>query len=93
VLLTETIDTPVALLDPDQAPRQIVVDQMVAFPVQVHALGGHVPGEQQPHRMARQGELLDDLLLEGVRHPSVQEADGVPGLLRRESQSRRDDLA
>ena len=49
VLLAVAVDPAVALLDPDQAPRHVVVDQVVALAVQVDALGGHVAGEQHPH--------------------------------------------
>ena len=63
VLLPVAVDPAVALLDADQRPRQVVVDQVVALAVQVDALGGHVAGEQHAHRLVRQAEALDDLLL------------------------------
>ena len=53
VLLPVAVDAAVALLDADQAPRDVVVDQVVALLVQVDALGGDVAGEQQPHRRCR----------------------------------------
>ena len=40
VPLPVAVDAAVALLDPDQAPRDVEVDQLVALGVQVHALGG-----------------------------------------------------
>ena len=46
------VDAAVALLDADQAPRDVVVDQVVALGVQVHALGGDVAGDQHPDRRA-----------------------------------------
>jgi len=43
--LAVAVDAPVALLDGDEAPRQVEMDQLVALPVQVHAFGSDVAGE------------------------------------------------
>ena len=56
VLLPVAVDAAVALLDADQAPRDVVVDQVVALRVQVDALGGDVAGDQDPDR---RGLLLE----------------------------------
>ena len=53
VPLAVPVDAPVALLDPDQAPRDVEVDQLVALGVQVDALGGDVAGDQDPDRVRR----------------------------------------
>ena len=50
VLLAVAVDAAVALLDADQAPRDVEVDQVVALQVQVDALGGDVAGDQDPDR-------------------------------------------
>ena len=50
VLLAVAVDAAVALLDADQAPRDVVVDQVVALRVQVDALGGDVAGDEHPDR-------------------------------------------
>ena len=86
VFLPVAVDPAVALLDPDQRPRQVVVDEVVALAVHVHPLGGHVAGEQDPHRLVREGEALDDLLLLDVGEPAVHDVDlarpGEPEPLR-----------
>ena len=58
--LAVAVDTAVALLDADQRPRHVVVDQLVALAVQVDALGGHVTGEQDAYGGVGQAEVLDD---------------------------------
>lgn len=65
--LSVAVDTPVALLDPDQTPRQVPVQEVVTLPVQVHALRGAVTGQQDTYVGARAGELVDEFLLLGVR--------------------------
>ena len=50
VLLPVAVDAAVALLDADEAPRDVVVDQLVALRVQVDALGGDVAGDQHADR-------------------------------------------
>ena len=49
VLLAVAVDAPVALLDADQAPRDVDVDEVVAALVQVDALAGDVAGDQDAH--------------------------------------------
>ncbi len=49
LLLAETVDATVALLQRDQRPGQIEVDQVVALAVQVHTLRRHVTSEQDPY--------------------------------------------
>ncbi len=44
--LAVPVDAAIALLNPDQAPRDVVVDKVMAFPVQVHAFGRDVGGQQ-----------------------------------------------
>ena len=75
--LAVAVDAAVALLDADQRPGQVVVDQVVALPVHVHALGGDVAGEQDADRRVGEREALDDLLLPGVGKPAVHELDLV----------------
>ena len=86
VFLPVTVDPAVALLDADQRPGQVVVDEVVALAVHVHALGGHIAGEQDSHRLILQREPLDDLLLLGIGEPAVHEVDlawlGEPEPLR-----------
>ena len=50
VPLLVAVDAAVALLDPDQAPRDVEVDQLMALGVQVHALGGQVAGDEHADR-------------------------------------------
>ena len=75
VLLPVPVDAAVALLDPDQAPRDVVVDQLVALGVQVDALGGDVAGDQHPDRRVLLLERLDDPLLLVVGQAAVQDLD------------------
>jgi hypothetical protein len=49
VLLAVAVDAAVALLDGDERPRQVEVDEVVALAVEVDALRRHVAGEQEPH--------------------------------------------
>ena len=51
VLLAVAVDAAVALLDADQAPRDVEVDQLVALRVQVDAFGGDVAGDQHADRV------------------------------------------
>ena len=46
VPLAVPVNAAVALLDPDQGPRDVVVDELVALLVEVHALAGQVAGDQ-----------------------------------------------
>ncbi len=93
VRLAVTVDPAVTLLDADQAPRQVVVHQMVALPVQVDPFGRHVAGEQHPYRGVPLGELLDDPLLVGVGQAAVHDPHRVPGgRPPREAQCRRYDV-
>ncbi len=92
VLLSIAVNAAVALFDPNQAPRQVPMDQVVALAVQVHALGRPVTGQQQPHITAGPSELVHVLLLLGVRHKAVQNLDRVPAaLVRLPAEQRRKD--
>ena len=73
VPLAVSVDAAVALLDPDQGPRDVVVDELVALLVQVHALAGQVAGDE--HADGRRGllEALDDVLLLVVGQAAVQD--------------------
>src|SRR5699024_9171636 len=62
-LLAVSVDPAVALLDADQRPGQVVVDELVALLMQIDAFGGDVTGEEKAHRIVAQTELLDDPLL------------------------------
>ena len=53
VPLAVPVNAPVALLDPDQGPRDVEVDELVALRVQVHALAGQVAGDE--HADGRRG--------------------------------------
>ena len=75
VFLPVAVDPAVALLDADQRPRQVVVDEVVARAVHVHALGGHVSGEEDPHRLILEAETLDDPLLLDIGEPAVHDVD------------------
>ena len=72
VTLPVAVDPPVALLDADQAPRDVVVHQVVTMGVQVHPLRGDVPGDQHPDRRGLQLERFDDVLLIGVAEAAMQ---------------------
>ena len=48
VPLAVAVDAAVALLDPDQAPRDVEVDQLMALRVQVDAFGGEIAGDEDP---------------------------------------------
>ena len=61
--LAVPVDPAVALLDPDQAPRDVEVDQLVALGVQVDTFGGEVAGDQNPNRRGGLLEAVDDSLL------------------------------
>ncbi len=80
--LPEPVDAPVALFDPDQAPRNVEVDQLVTVGMQVDALGGDVASHQDPDRAGLQLEAVDDLLLLGVAETAVQLADLAIGQLQ-----------
>ena len=68
VALPVAVDAPVALLEADKGPGDVVVHEQVALLVQVEALGGHVRGQEHPDR----GTLLAEGLHSGL--------DGVVGL-------------
>src|SRR5699024_1018026 len=59
--LTVTVDTPIALLNADQRPRDIEVDEVVTLRVQVHALGGDVAGDKNADRGILPLEAIDAL--------------------------------
>jgi len=63
VFLAVAVDAAVALLDADQGPRKVVVDQQMALLVQVDAFGRDVAGEQDAHWVVAQAEPLDDVAL------------------------------
>ena len=46
LLLAVAVDAAVALLDADEAPRDVVVDEVVALLVEVHALGGDIARDE-----------------------------------------------
>ena len=50
VLLAVAVDAAVALLDADERPRDVEVDEVVALAVQVDALGGDVAGDEDADR-------------------------------------------
>ena len=70
--LAVTVDATVSLLDGDERPRKIEMNQMVTFAVKVHTLRCHVAGEQDPHRRVGQTELLDHVHLLHIRHATVK---------------------
>ncbi len=75
VLLAVAVDPAVALLNADQRPGQVVVDEVVALPVHVHTLGRHVAGHEDPDRLVGERETLDDLLLLIVGEAAVHDVD------------------
>src|SRR5690606_29219276 len=84
--LAVAVDAAVALFDADQRPRDVVVDQVVALGVQVHALGGDVAGDQDADGGGLQFEAVDDLLLLHVGEAAVQHDD----VLRLQAQGGRE---
>ena len=71
VALPITIDASVALLDPNEAPRQIEVHELVTLAMQVHTLRRDVAGEEDAYGSVGECELFDDVLLTDVRQTSV----------------------
>src|SRR5262249_53088897 len=69
------VDPAVALLDPDQAPRDVVVDQLVALLMEVHTFRGDIAGDQHADRARLLLEVPDDLLLLDVADPAVEHLD------------------
>ena len=65
-MLAVAVDAAVPLLNGDEAPRQVEMDEVVALPMEVDAFGRNAAGQQQPHRGVGQSELFDDVLLGGV---------------------------
>lgn len=54
-------------------PRDVVVDQVVALGVQVHALGRHVAGDQDSDRRRLELERFDDRGVLGIAKAAVQD--------------------
>ena len=77
VLLAVAVDSAVPLLDRDERPGEIEVDQVVTLPMQVDAFGCHVAGQQQANRRLGETELTDHVHLLHVGQPAVQHPDGV----------------
>ena len=75
--LTVAVDAAVSLLDADEAPRDVEVDELVALGVEVHTLGRDVAGDEHADRARRELEGLDDLLLLDVIEAAVQDGDLV----------------
>src|SRR5699024_10389620 len=67
--LTVTIDTSIALLNADQRPRNIKVDEVVTLRMQVHTLGGNVAGHKNADRGILPLEAIDALHLGDVIEP------------------------
>ncbi|EGG27494.1 hypothetical protein PA08_0761 [Cutibacterium modestum P08] len=79
VTLAVSVDAAIALLNADEAPGDVEVDEFVALLVQVDALAGDVTGDQHADGGVRLFEGLDDLLLFGVAEATVQHRDLVGG--------------
>ena len=75
--LAVAVDAAVALLDPDQGPRDVEVDQLMALGVQVHALRGDVAGDQHADRRGALLERLHHALLLDVGQAAVEHRDLV----------------
>ena len=69
--LPVSVDAAIALLDPDQTPRDVEVNEFVALLVQVDSLAGDVTGDQYADGRVRLLEGFDDLLLFGVAQATV----------------------
>ena len=82
VPLPVPVDAAVALLDPDQGPRDVVVDELVALRVQVHALAGQVAGDEHADGRGFLLEAFDDGLLLDVGQAAVQDDRLVGSSLR-----------
>src|SRR5205823_631831 len=68
-------DATVALLDADEAPRDVDMHQVVALLVQVDALAGDITGDQHPDWGGLPLELLDHAHLLAVRQPAMEHGD------------------
>ena len=68
------VNTAIALLNADQGPRDVVVNQLVALQVEVHALRSHVPGDQHTNGARGLLEGLHEFLLLHVREAAMQNA-------------------
>lgn len=88
--LAVAVDTAVALLDADQGPGDVVVDELVALAVEVDTLRCHVSREQDAHGGVRQAEVLDTLHLLLVGETAVHDPRGLLQRLPLEAESRRD---
>src|SRR4051794_25518443 len=63
VPLPVAIDPTVALFDPDQAPRDVVMHELVALHMEVDAFRSDIAGDEHPDRTRLLLEGFDDLLL------------------------------
>ena len=59
MLLAITVDAAIALLNANQRPRNVVMDQVMALRMQVHALRRDIARHQNPQRRIRALELVD----------------------------------
>jgi hypothetical protein len=64
------------LVDPDDAPWDVEMDEMVACPVEVYPLGREIAGEQETDRAINLAELLYHVLLLGIREARVERHNG-----------------
>jgi hypothetical protein len=79
LLLAVAVDAAVALLQGDQGPGHVEVDQVVAVVVEVDALAGCIPCDQGPDGALLQAEGLDDFLLAYIRQTGVEDLAGTFG--------------
>ena len=73
--LAVAVDPAVALLQGDQRPGDVEVDQAVAVVVEVDPLGGRVRGEEHPDSALAAAKVLDHRLLRGVVEAAREHAD------------------
>ena len=73
--LPVAVDAAVALLDADERPRDVEVDEVVAQGVQVHALGGDIAGDKHAQWGVGALEGVDQVHLFLVRQAAVHHLD------------------
>src|SRR5690625_153671 len=73
--LAIAVDAAIALLDANQRPRNVEVNEVVALRVQVHALGGDIARDEDANWRTFEFEGLDHCLLLDIAQTAVQNRD------------------
>ena len=74
--LAVAVDATVALLDADERPGDVVVDEVVTLGVEIDAFRGDVAGDEDSNGCVLPFELIDDCHLLLIRHAAVEDLDG-----------------